>query len=197
MHPGAEPQGMILANAGPDQQRRLFQRKILCPLRKIETRRIFDAIDPLEAILPYTDLVLYDLKEMDARLHQEFTGCALDKVLENLVFITRFIQSHPLPRELWVRTPLIPGATAREENVTAIGRFLAENCPNVLTRWDLLAFNNLCKDKYLRLGLDWPFKDAQLLTSQSLESLAEAAKASGVDPALVHWGGSTRVASAA
>jgi pyruvate formate lyase activating enzyme len=170
-------------------------------LQELKQAGIHTAIDTcgiasrvaLDAILPYTDLVLYDLKEMDARLHQEFTGCSLTKVLENLDYLTGFIQSHPLPSELWVRTPLIPGATARQDNLTAIGSYLAAACGETLSRWDLLAFNNLCKDKYLRLGLDWPYKDAPLLTQEALEGLANAAQHSGVDPARVHWSGSTRL----
>jgi pyruvate formate lyase activating enzyme len=59
--------------------------------------------------------------------------------------------------------------------------------PNV-TRWDLCAFLNLCKSKYERLGLDWTFKDAELLDKDFMEHLAEVARNTGVN-CLVAWSG--------
>jgi len=79
------------------------------------------------------------------------------------------------------------------DNVVQIGKTIAEHCNGTVSRWDLLAFNNLCKDKYLRLGLDWIYKDTQLLTRETLEYLAATAMASGVKPEIVHWSGSTRL----
>lgn len=159
--------------------------------------------EALQAILPYTDIVLFDLKEMDPDLHRQYTRTDLSQVLDSLAFITDYIAAghgaagHGAaghgPTEIWIRTPLIPGATAREDNVARIGAAIARHGDGRVTRWDLLAFNNLCKDKYLRLGLDWPFKDTPLLTTQAMEQLAETARRSGVDPEIVHWSGSTRL----
>lgn len=149
--------------------------------------------DALEAILPYADLVLFDLKESDPRLHHEFTHSSLAPVLETLDFIAKYMQMHAMPAELWIRTPLIPGATARVENISALGKLIAVRYTGAVERWDLLAFNNLCKDKYQRLGLDWIYKDTPLLTRGMLEQLASAAMASGVRPEIVHWSGATHL----
>lgn len=149
--------------------------------------------DALEAILPYADLILFDLKESDPHLHQQFTHSPLAPVLETLDFIVNYMQKHAVPTELWIRTPLIPGATARVENISALGKLIAGHCPGVVERWDLLAFNNLCKDKYQRLGLDWIYKDTPLLTRGMLEELVAAASASGVEPGIVHWSGATHL----
>jgi pyruvate formate lyase activating enzyme len=149
--------------------------------------------EALKAILPYTDIVLFDLKEMDPDLHHQYTHADLSQVLGSLAFITEYFEAHPGATEIWVRTPIIPGATAREENIARIGAEIARRCDGRVARWDLLAFNNLCKDKYLRLGLEWPFKDTALMTVEAMEQLAEAAKRSGVDPEIVHWSGSTRL----
>ncbi len=149
--------------------------------------------EALEAILPYTDIVLYDLKEMDATLHQEFTHTKIEDVLVNLSYTVDYIKSHETPTEIWIRTPLIPEATAREDNITKIGAHIAANSDGSVSRWDLLAFNSLCKDKYMRLDLDWPYEGAQLLTGQFLEKLAGNAKSSGVDPEIVHLSGSTKI----
>ena len=34
-----------------------------------------------------------------------------------------------------------------------------------MERWELCAFNNLCRDKYGRLGLEWAFADTPLMTA--------------------------------
>lgn len=149
--------------------------------------------EALEAILPCTDLVLYDLKESDVRLHQEFTHAPLEPVLETLLRLAAYIPIHSSPSDLWIRTPLIPGCTARRENVEKIGALIVEKANGTVSRWDLLAFNNLCKDKYLRLGLDWKLAKAELLTRGTMEELAEAARKTGVNPEIVQWSGSTRL----
>jgi pyruvate formate lyase activating enzyme len=145
----------------------------------------------LEALLPFVDLVLFDLKEIDTGRHREFVGAGNERVLENAIFVAEYVKEHLHPYRLWIRTPLIPGATASRENVVGIGEFIARNLNGAVERWELCAFNNLCRDKYLRLGLEWPFADAPLLSRGSMEEFAAAARESGVDPSIVRWSGST------
>lgn len=150
----------------------------------------------LAAILPFTDLVLFDLKEMDADKHRQFTGCPLETVKSSLLKIAEIIRAHELPTRIWVRTPLIPQATARDDNISAIGQFIATHIADLVERWDLLAFNNLCKDKYERLGLTWQFADCALLTRATMEAFTKIAVESCGNPALVRWSGSTRLEDA-
>jgi pyruvate formate lyase activating enzyme len=125
------------------------------------------ATSALEAILPHTDLVLFDLKEFDSQRHVRFTGQHNEKILENLLFIRDYINNQSPNLRLWIRTPLIPGATATPQNISAISRFIAENLAGVVERWELCAFNNLCRDKYRRLGIDWPYALTPLMTRAS------------------------------
>jgi len=60
-------------------------------------------------------------------------------------------------------------------------------------RWELCAFNNLCQDKYLRLGREWDFCKTELMSEESMEELASVARESGVDPSIVFWSGSTKL----
>jgi len=106
----------------------------------------------LEQLLPYASMVLYDIKEIQPEKHKQFTKKSNEKILENIIYIAEYMKTHLYPARLWIRTPIIPGLTAREENIVGIGKFIAKNLGNVVNRWDLCAFNNLCKDKYLRLG---------------------------------------------
>lgn len=147
----------------------------------------------LDTLLPHADLVLYDLKMMDPELHERFTGHHNKRILENILHIRDYIKSHKASPELWIRTPLIPDATANDENILAIGRFIAQNLKGVVRRWELCSFNNLCRDKYRRLGIDWVFKESRLLEREFLEAITKTARESGVDPGIVSWSGATRV----
>ena len=147
----------------------------------------------LDLLLPHTDLVLYDIKEINPEKHNVFTGKSTAPVLQSLLYICRYMNSHAFPGRLWIRTPIIPDATATEENIKGIGEFISANIAASLERWELCAFNNLCKDKYRRLGMEWAFNDSELMSRSEMESLAAVARNSGVDPSIVHWSGSTRV----
>ncbi|MEZ4550737.1 MAG: hypothetical protein R2874_09745 [Desulfobacterales bacterium] len=50
---------------------------------------------------------------------------------------------------MWIRTPLIPEATATPENMAAIARPDRHPPQRRGIPVELCAFNNLCRDKYL------------------------------------------------
>ena len=147
--------------------------------------------DAYEKVLPYTDLLLYDLKEIDSEKHRKFTGSPNEKVFNNLLTISEWMKIHGKPKELWIRTPVIPNATDTEENITGIGKLLSENSIHP-DRWELCAFNNLCNDKYLRLGTRWTFEKYDLLEAEKLDYLTEIARNSGVGSERVLWTGSAK-----
>jgi pyruvate formate lyase activating enzyme len=137
-----------------------------------------------EKILPYTDLILYDIKEIDPEKHGLFTGSSNEKVLGNLKLISEWMNINHMPRELWIRTPIIPDATGTEENIMGIGKFIYENKLHP-ARWELCAFNNLCKDKYRQLGTKWLFEKEDLLSAEKMEHFLEIARNSGAERQIV------------
>ncbi len=137
----------------------------------------------MRSLLRHVDLVLYDLKTMDPKMHQEYTGVPLDRVLEN----ARVVAESGLPT--WIRTPIIPKHTDDEKNVRSISRFILDNMPNV-ERYDLLAFNKMCVDKYHLFGLEYPLEDEDLMESEAMEHLAQVARDVGVQN--VVWSGMTK-----
>jgi pyruvate formate lyase activating enzyme len=146
----------------------------------------------LERLWPQVDLFLFDLKLLDPGLHRHYTGQDNAVLLENLHWLAGKVRELPGEKALWVRTPLIPGATATQENIAAIGAFVSE-LGSAVQRWELCAFNNLCRDKYRRLDLDWPYKETPLLQQAELEQAGEWARLSGVDPEIVFVTGAARV----
>jgi len=88
------------------------------------------------------DLFLFDLKILDDATHRAFTGASNVRILENL---ERLASVHA---NVIVRFPLIPGVNADEENVRAMGAFLASLR---LTRVDVLPYHRAGLAKYHRL----------------------------------------------
>jgi len=147
----------------------------------------------LDILLPHADMVLFDLKVMDPALHKTLTGSTNEKILANCLRVRDAVLTPGGPEKMWVRTPIIPDNTDTEENIQAIGAFIGKNLDGAVHHWELCSFNNLCRDKYGRLGLDWVLKDYDPLEKSVMENLAEVAGKSGVDPKIVHWSGPTKM----
>jgi pyruvate formate lyase activating enzyme len=149
------------------------------------------APEALEHLLPHTALVLFDLKLADPAAHKEWTGSDNRRILENFTRLAEYTAGHLYPQGIWVRTPIIPGATDRDENIAAIGRIIAASGGPAVVRWELCAFNNLCADKYRRLGKNWGFQGYGCLPASVMERLAGVARNSGVNSEIVVWSGAT------
>jgi pyruvate formate lyase activating enzyme len=147
----------------------------------------------LDQVLPYAALVLFDIKLIDPDLHRNFTGHDNRRILDNLLYLADYMRSHVHPSHLWIRTPLIPGVTATQANITGIGRFIEGNIKDMVDRWELCAFNNLCRDKYLRLNQPWMFAAEELLPQSMLDELLDAAKSAGPDPDRIFVTGAARL----
>lgn len=135
-----------------------------------------------EKVLPWVDLVLFDLKLMDLDRHKQATGLSNAIILEN----ARRMAAKNKP--MWIRTPVIPEYTSDTENIRAIGGFIQEALPTV-QRWDLLAYTNLGKAKYHRLDRPYPLEVTPLLTRVEMETLWQVAVERVPTAA---WSGATR-----
>jgi pyruvate formate lyase activating enzyme len=87
----------------------------------LETSGYFDYQTFEKNILPYVDLIYYDLKIADSEAHRKYTGKTNQRIIRNL---QRLIQEQGV--EIHPRVPLIPGVTATRENLKAIIRILCE-----------------------------------------------------------------------
>lgn len=135
--------------------------------------------ETLEKILPLTDCILYDIKLWDSQLHYLFTGKGNELIKSNLHYLIEERQNGNHSFSIWIRTPLIPDATATEENIRSIARFLSQHLGTAIERWEMCAFNNACKDKYSKLGKDWYYKDYRHLNASEAEELRAAAVQEG------------------
>ena len=146
------------------------------------------SIKAYEKVLPYVDLMLYDIKEIDDYRHRQFTGVSNELILKNAIWLTKKLKADG--KQIWIRTPIIPKYTATAENVRGIATFILEELGNQIDRWDLLAFNVLPGAKYDRMDMAWEFKNEQLFTKEEMEQFYNIALEMGVNN--VQWSGMTR-----
>jgi pyruvate formate lyase activating enzyme len=110
----------------------------------------------LEEELPWLDLVLYDLKQMDSARHEGITGVPNEQILRNFERLVAERTEGPRGRGggyrggIRVRVPLVPGLNDRKEDLLSLRGHLARTAPDVPV--DLLPYHRLGNGKYEGLG---------------------------------------------
>lgn len=190
--------GGVTLSGGEPLMQADFSAALLQTIKEVGMNTAIDicgacSANSLDEVLPYADIILFDLKEIDSEKHYAFTGRHNQRILENLIYIREYILSRAPEKVLWIRTPLIPAATATSDNIIGIGAFIAKNLEGIAQRWELLAFNNLCRDKYRRLGINWQYAATPIMTKDIVSELEQCAKQSGVNPDIVFATGPMKV----
>ncbi len=93
------------------------------------------------------DLIIMDLKIMDAGLHKLHTGVSNEVILTNLESLKK------AGKPFIIRIPLIPGVSDTSENMEATAKAL-ENAKNLL-RVELLPYHKTAGAKYKMLGEEY------------------------------------------
>ncbi len=114
-----------------------------------------------EKVLPFTDLVLADLKMMDDTLHLKWTGKHNSTIIENIYKL----DASGIP--YFIRTPIVPGINDNEVEISAMAAFVA-SLKNV-KKYELLPFHTLASCKYTNLELENPMGKTQDLSKERLE----------------------------
>jgi len=125
-----------------------------------------------EEVLPWVDLLYFDLKHIDSEEHRRHTGVPLELILENLK------RASECGANLVVRIPVIPGVNASEDTFRGMFKFLAERtrARNV----ELLPFHRLGLGKYA--GLGWPYAMAEVgnMSKEQCAPLASLGRSLGL-----------------
>ena len=121
--------------------------------------------DGYERMLPVVDLFLYDMKCMDPAVHREVTGVDNDLILQNLTRLSG------AGARILIRVPVIPGVNDTEENMNALGAFLAplDGVQGV----ELLPYHPLGGGKFDSLGMTYPLTGLQPPAKEHMQALCE------------------------
>jgi pyruvate formate lyase activating enzyme len=114
----------------------------------IQTCGLFDYDRFARKVLPFADLIMFDIKFIAAAEHRKYTGRDNESILKNFKLLASDAGSRILPR-----IPLVPGKTATPWNLMEIASFLADLG---ILRCDLLPYNPAGIAKRLAAGLKLP-----------------------------------------
>lgn len=131
-----------------------FCREILrrCREEKIHTcieSALHVAPEALSQVLPYTDLLITDIKHMDSAVHRTFTGAGNERILNNI----RRAAAYGVP--LVIRIPVIPGFNDSEEAIDRIGEFIRAELIGCVRQVQVLRFRPLGEEKCASLGMEY------------------------------------------
>ena len=112
----------------------------------------------LEELLPLTDLVLLDIKQIDDAKHRELTGHSNRQILS----FARCLDAHRIP--VWIRHVVVPGLTLYREYLEGLGTFMASL--NNVKALDVLPYHSMGKAKYKKLGIPYPLEDTREATKE-------------------------------
>lgn len=124
--------------------------------------------------LPWVDLFLFDLKHPDPVRLRQATGADWATVYGNLRWL-----AGSAPEKVVVRVPVIPGF-----NREALGEIFRIAVSLGIKRVHLLPYHTLGKDKYTRLGLDYPYPCETMLRKEDLIPERETGCRMGLDVAI-------------
>ena len=110
--------------------------------------------EEIERILPYTDLMIADIKMMDSALHSKYTGSGNEKILENFIWLCK---SNAVP--VIVRIPVIPKVNDNIKNAEQTADFILNELDNNIRVLQLLKYMPLGEEKYRSLDIDYPMSD--------------------------------------
>lgn len=100
----------------------------------------------MEAILPYTDIFLYDMKLLDPLQHVRYTGRDNACILANLVRLSE------AGARIYIRIPLIPEVNGSPAVIRSMAEWLKSH--QIRTeRIYLIPYHNAGSSKYPRLGI--------------------------------------------
>ena len=128
-------------------------------------------------ILPWTDLIISDIKHMDSETHRIHTGVGNEKILENL---RRLAEEG---REMILRIPVIPGFNDSMENMEASADFILQDLKGRVRTLQLLSFMRLGEEKYASLGIPYPMKGVRInrkAFQKKVEKTAEYFRSRGI-----------------
>ncbi len=104
----------------------------------------------LEEILPFTNLLLFDIKHMESKTHQKLTGLPNEMIIENLHWLA------DREANIILRFPLIPGMNSEKENILEIAN-LAKSLG--VGEIHIMPFHQIGKDKYQHAGRIYSMKE--------------------------------------
>ena len=112
-------------------------------------------------LMEYTDLVMLDLKHMDAEAHRALTGRDNANILE----MARWLSDHGKP--MWIRRVLVPGISDDPAELQRCREFI--DSLKTVERVEILPYHTLATAKWEQLGIPYPLDGVPTPTAEQVK----------------------------
>ena len=130
------------------------------------------ALSQYQAIEPYVNHWLFDIKSLDPIKLKHYTGADLSVILANLSFLAK---NHPA--KITIRVPVIPTVNNTREDMERLAELMHDLA---LTKADLLPYQTLGMSKYRQLGMPYPFSITKAMRREEVLPLARCLQEHGI-----------------
>lgn len=134
----------------------------------------YASAESFKAIMPLTDLFLFDIKHLDDSKHFEYTGVTNIGILDNLRMLLKS------GKDVMIRIPVIPGKNDDAVHLSELRNLLARlKCRN-LKKINLLPFHRTGASKYRKFNLPYRMNDTEQPSSERMKELKEFFSETGI-----------------
>jgi pyruvate formate lyase activating enzyme len=139
--------------------------------KELKSRGVHIALDTAgvgigkyEELLPYIDLILYDVKYVDDVGFIKLTGHHDEETFKFLKV------ANELEKKFIVRQVIVPGLTDSKEYMIRLNEYIKHNIKNV-EKVEFLPYHKLGSEKYDKLGILNPYKDLIEMDKEKCDEL--------------------------
>lgn len=154
-------------------------------LMKAKSRGVHTALDTsgfadedaFSSLLPFVDVLLYDVKAVDSELHRNMTGQPNTRVLHNLRVAAT------CGKRVWIRRILIPGVNDSREEAAGLQSLISDYARyGSIERVDVLPYHRMGLDKWRRLKMVCPYSDVKPPDQAQVDCFRRVATAGAGSP---------------
>jgi pyruvate formate lyase activating enzyme len=173
-----ESGGGVTFSGGEPLMQPDFLNELLIQCQKVGFSTTLDTtgyapFDVFSRICENVDLFLYDIKFIDDRLHQKYTGVSNHKILKNLRHLVKD------NKNVILRFPVIPGITDEQKNIEDILQFVV-NLNQEELQIDLLPYHKIARHKYEKLNKEYLMGKTDLPSTDDLNQIKNKLHAKGL-----------------
>jgi pyruvate formate lyase activating enzyme len=127
----------------------------------------YSSSENYQAIIPYTDLFLFDLKHLDEAKHIEATCMSNLNILDNYRLLLGS------GKDVYVRIPVIPGFNDDFDHLSRLRQYLISTKTDSLRRINLLPFHKIGSSKYKKFNLPYKMEGVEPLSNEKMQEIKE------------------------
>jgi pyruvate formate lyase activating enzyme len=134
----------------------------------------YASVEKFKAIVPFTDLFLFDIKHLDESSHIRLTGVSNSLILDNYKLLLKSA------KEIMVRIPVIPGMNDNMEHMTRLRDFLISTKTTALKRINLLPYHKTGAAKYKKFNIPFRMGGTEPPLKETMQELKELFMETGI-----------------